>query len=71
MIEQVESGPRHCMSAEYEITDGHCVSPLGNPTEGKNLEEDQRVYGDVLDDFWKGTIWQRIAQDRQILYFTV
>ena len=25
-----------------------------------------RHWGDELDDYWKGTIWQRIAQDRQI-----
>ena len=27
-------------SAGYEITDGHFVSPPGNPTKGKDLEED-------------------------------
>ena len=26
--------------AGYEITDGHCISPPGNPTKLKDLEED-------------------------------
>ena len=29
-------------SAEYEITDGHCVPPPINLTKGKDLEEDRR-----------------------------
>ena len=33
-------------SARYEITDGHCVSPPGNPTKGKDLEEDRRDSGE-------------------------
>ena len=32
----------HIRSARYEITDGHCVSPPGNPTKGKEPEEDRR-----------------------------
>ena len=41
MIEQVEdgSGPGQGTSAGYEITDGHCLSPSGNTTKGKHLEE--------------------------------
>ena len=39
------------------------ISPHGNPTKGKYLEEDRR---DELDEYWKGTIWHRIAQDRQM-----
>ena len=53
------SEPGQGTSVGYEITDGHCVSPPGNPTKGKDLEEDE------LDDCWKGITWQRIAQDRQ------
>ena len=33
-------------SSEYEITDGNCVSPAGNPTRGKHLEEDRRDVGE-------------------------
>ena len=44
VIEQVrrQSGSGQGMSAGYEITNGHCVSPPGNPTKGKDLEEDRR-----------------------------
>ena len=35
--------------AHYSITmalaNGHCVSPPGNPTKGKDLEEDRRDVG--------------------------
>ena len=34
------SGPGQGTSAGYEITDGHCISPTGNPMKGKDLEED-------------------------------
>ena len=47
------------MSTGCEITGGHCASPPGNPTKVKDLEEDRRYY-------WYGTIWQRIAQDKQM-----
>ena len=61
------SGPRQGTSAGYEITDGHCVSPSGNHTKGKDLEEKPaRRLRDELDDYWKGTIWPKIAQDRQM-----
>ena len=53
-------------SAGYETTDGHGLSPPGHTTKGKDLDEDRRDVGDELDDYWKGTIWQRIAQDRQM-----
>ena len=33
---------------------------------GKDLEENWRDVGDELDDYWKGTIWLRISQDRQM-----
>ena len=34
----------------------------------KDLEEHRRDgrRRDELDDYWKGTIWQRIAQNRQM-----
>ena len=57
------SGPGQGTSAGYEITDGHCASPPENPTKGKDLEEDRR---DELHDYWKGTIWQMIAKDKQM-----
>jgi len=55
-------------SAGYEITDRHCVAPPGNPTKGRSLEEDRRDVVETieLEDYTKGTIWQRIAQDRQM-----
>ena len=46
----------------YEITDRHCVSPPVNPTRGRPA----RRWRDELDNYWNGTIWQRIAQDRQM-----
>ena len=57
------NGPGQGMSAGYEITDGHCVSPPGNPTKGKDLEEDRR---DEDGDHWQYIIWQRIVQDKQM-----
>ena len=36
------SRPGQGTSAGYEITDGHCVLPPGNPTKGKDLEESRR-----------------------------
>ena len=41
------SGPGQGTSAGYEITDGHCVSPPGNHTKGKNLEEGRRDGGET------------------------
>ena len=35
------SKPGQGMSAGYKITDGHCISPPGYPTKGKNLKEGQ------------------------------
>ena len=29
-------------SGQYEITDGHYISPSGNHTKGKDLDEDRR-----------------------------
>ena len=54
-IEQVRR--RKWTWAGYEITDGHCASPPGNPTKGADLQEDRRE---------KGTVFQMIAQDRQL-----
>ena len=42
------SGPEQGTSAGYEITDGHRESPLGNPTKGKDLEEDRRYVGETI-----------------------
>ena len=36
------------------------------PYESNYLEEERRDVGDELDDYWKGTIWQRIVQDMQM-----
>ena len=60
------SRPGQGTSGGQEITDGHCVSPLGNPTKRKHPVEGRRDGRDELDDYWKGTTWQRIAQDRQM-----
>ena len=30
-----------------DITDGHCVSPSGNPTKGKDLEEGRQDGGET------------------------
>jgi len=59
-------GPWQGTLAEYEITDGHRVSPPGNPTKGNYLEEDGRDSGDELDNYSKVTNWQRIAYDRHM-----
>ena len=47
VIEQVGSGPGQGTSAGYEITDGHCASPPGNPTKGKDLKEGRRDVGET------------------------
>ena len=36
------SGPGLGSSAEHEITDGHRVSPHGNPTKGNDLKKGRR-----------------------------
>jgi len=41
------SGLGQGTSAGYEITDGFCVSPPGNPMKGTDLEEDQRDGGET------------------------
>ena len=56
------SEPEQGTSAEYEITDGHCVYLPGNPMKRK---DPARRWKDELDCL-KGTIWQRIAQNRQM-----
>ena len=40
VTEQVRSrnGPGQGTSSRYEITEGHCVSPPGHHTKGKDLE---------------------------------
>ena len=50
--------------SRIQVNWGHRISPSGNHTKGKGLEEDRR--DDELDDYWNGTIWQRIAQDRHL-----
>ena len=57
------SGPGQGTSAGYGITDGHCVSPPGNPMKGRLRGRLARRLRDKLDDYWKGTTWQRIEQD--------
>ena len=47
----VRAGVRACV----RVCD-QCVTPPGNPTKGKDIEEE-------LDDYWKVTIWLRIAED--------
>ena len=53
-------------AVEYEINDGHCVSPPEHLLKGSDLEEDDEMMERKPDDYWKGTIWQRIMQDRQM-----
>ena len=55
------SGSGQGTSAKYEITDGHCVSPLGNHTKRRRPAIEWR---DELHDYWKGIIWQRLEKDR-------
>ena len=62
VFEQDGSGSGQDTSAVYEITYGHWKPyerkrPRGRPA---------RRWGDELDDYCKGTIWQRIVQDRQM-----
>ena len=45
VIEQVRRRKWTYTSAGYEITDGHCVSPPGNSTKGKDLEASERKIG--------------------------
>ena len=49
MIDQIRigSGHRQGTSAGYEIIDGVCVLPPGDPMKGKDLEEDRRDVGDT------------------------
>ena len=63
-----KSGPGQGTSAGHEITNGHCVSlTTWKPYERKRPRGSlARRWRDELDDYWKGTIWQRIAQDRQM-----
>ena len=50
-------------TAGYEITDGHCVYTIRKE---KTYTKPARRWRDELDDYWKGTIWQRITQHRQM-----
>ena len=62
VTEQVTYGRGQGTSVEYEVTDGHRISPPGIPgnhTKGNDLEEKQ--WTDELDEYW-----QRTAQDRQL-----
>ena len=49
VIDKSEDGSGHGQgaSAGYEKTDGHCVSPPGNHTKGKYLEEDRGDVGET------------------------
>ena len=55
------SGPGQGKSAGYEITDG-------NPTKGRPRGRPVRQWIDEVpvDDYWKDTIWQMLAQERQM-----
>ena len=41
------SGRGQGTSAGYEITDGRCVSPPGNPTKGEDPDENRRDDGET------------------------
>ena len=43
------SGPGQGTSVEYWITNEHRISPYGDPTKGKYLEENRT---DELGDYW-------------------
>ena len=45
MIDQARR--RKCTSIGYAITDGHCLTPPGNPAEGKDLDEYRRDVGET------------------------
>ena len=50
-----------------DITDGNCVSLPANNTNGKRPNgKPARRWKAEPEDYWKGIVWQRIAQDRQI-----
>ena len=59
---QEGSGPGQVTSAEYEITGWTSHITTWNLYEGKRFRgRPARRWRDELDDYWKGTIWQRIA----------
>ena len=41
------SGHGQGTSAEYEITNGHRVSPPGNPMKGNDVDDDRRDDGET------------------------
>ena len=72
VIEQVRtedgSGPGQGTAAGYEVINGHCLSPLRNHSKARKRVRGRpaRSWRDELNEYWKGTIWQRIALDRQM-----
>ena len=48
-LNKTEDGSGHGQgtAARYEITNRDCVSPPGNSTKGKDLEEDRRDVGET------------------------
>ena len=64
VIEQVGSGPGHV----NRIRDNRWTLRITNWKTSKMKRprgRPARRWRDEPDDYWKGTIWQRIAQDRQ------
>jgi len=66
IVSEVGSGPKQDTSVAYEITDGHCVSPLGSLTKRNDPEETCKTKERRTRRVLEGTIWQRIAQDRHM-----
>ena len=69
MIEQVGRRKRTWAEHVSRIRDNRWILRIitGKPHERKAQSgRPARQWKDELDDYWKGTIWQRIAQDRQI-----
>ena len=58
-------GPGHDVSVEYEITNEHRVKTWKTYKEKWSNGTLVRWCRDNLDKYWKGTIWQRLAHDRQ------
>ena len=63
------SGPGQGTSTDPETTNGHPISPPGNPMKGNNLEEHQRQWRDELNDLWRRRaqevdLWKQYAEVR-------
>ena len=60
------SGLGHDTSLEYEVSDGTTYHHLETLWRKRFRGCQATRWRDELDDYWKGTIWQRIAQGRHM-----